>query len=52
MEVRQSNDKLYEYIFDLEQKIAEYKEELPAMEERVRRELTEYYEGEIERREK
>ena len=25
-EVRQSNDKLYEYVFDLEQKIAFYKE--------------------------
>ena len=24
MEVRQSNDKLYEYIFDLEQKVAYY----------------------------
>jgi hypothetical protein len=26
VEVRQSNDKLYEYVFDLEQKIAFYKE--------------------------
>ena len=29
--MRQSNDKLYEYIFDLEQKLAYYKEEMPRM---------------------
>lgn len=31
MEVRQSNDKLYEYIFDLEQKVAYYQEEIPSI---------------------
>jgi chromosome segregation ATPase len=37
-EVRQSNDKLYEYIFDLEQKVAYYQEEIPKISQRAREE--------------
>ena len=37
-EVRQSNEKLYEYIFDLEQKVAYYQEEIPKISHRLKEE--------------
>jgi hypothetical protein len=35
VEIKQSNDKLYEYIFDLEQKLAYHKEEVPTIKKMI-----------------
>ena len=47
-EVRESNNKLYECIFDLEQKVAFHKEEADKMEGRLRERIGEEYSREME----
>lgn len=39
VEIKQSNDKLYEYIFDLEQQLAFHKEEVPKIKKIITEEL-------------